>query len=123
MTDSIFIHNASFESHIGITPAERSTLQNVLVDIDLGIDLSGPGRSDSIKDTLDYRTVWALLDECVMGKEFHLVEALATTVGDVLLAQFPAVDSVTVSVTKPAALAAKGVGSVGVRLTVNREQA
>ncbi len=122
MTDSIFMHNASFQSHIGITPAERAALQKVLIDIDLGIDLSAPGRSDSIKDTLDYRSVWELLNGCVMGKEFHLVEALATSVGDVLLSHFPAIESVTVGVTKPAALAAKGVGSVGVRLTVTREQ-
>jgi dihydroneopterin aldolase len=123
MTDSIFIHNASFESHIGITPAERSTPQKVLIDVDLAIDLTAPGRSDSIKDTLDYRNVWQLLNDCVMGKEFHLVEALATSIGDVLLADFPSIESVTVGVTKPAALAAKGVGSVGVLLTVTREQA
>ena len=123
MTDSIFIHNASFESRIGITPAERSTPQKVLIDVDLAIDLSAPGRSDSIKDTLDYRGVWQLLDDCVMGKEFHLVEALATSIGDVLLAHSPSIESVTVGVTKPAALAAKGVESVGVRLTVTREQA
>jgi FolB domain-containing protein len=123
MTDSLFIHNASFESHIGITPAERSTPQKVLIDVDLAIDLTAPGRSDSIKETLDYRNVWQLLDDCVMGEEFHLVEALATSIGDVLLAHFPPVESVTVGVTKPAALAAKGVGSVGVQLTVTREQA
>ena len=50
------------------------------------------------------------------------MEALSTKIGDVLLAHFPVIDSVTVGVTKPAALAAKGVGSVGVRLTVTREQ-
>ena len=123
MTDYLFIHNASFESHIGITPTERSTPQKVLINVDLAINLTAPGRSDSIKDTLDYRNVWRLLDDCVMGKEFHLVEALATSVGDVLLAHFPSIVSVTVGVTKPAALAAKGVGSVGVQLTVTREQA
>ncbi len=122
MTDSIFINNASFECHIGVTPAERATAQEVLIDVNLGIDLSAAGRSDSIKDTLDYRGVWELLSNCVMGQEFHLVEALSTKIGDVLLAHFPVIDSVTVGVTKPAALAAKGVGSVGVRLTVTREQ-
>ena len=122
MTDSIFIHQASFECHIGVTPAERATLQEVVIDVDLGIDLSAAGRSDSMKDTLDYRSVWDLLNNCVVGTEIHLVEALSTKVGDVLLAHFPLIDSVTVGVTKPAALAAKGVGSVGVRLTVTREQ-
>lgn len=122
MTDSIFIHEASFECHIGVTPAERKAPQEVVIDVDLAIDLSAAGRSDSINDTLDYREVWDLLNRCVGGREFHLVEALATAVGDVLLGQFPSIVSVTVGVTKPAALAAKGVGSVGVRLTVARER-
>jgi len=121
MTDSIFIHKASFKCHIGITPAERGTPQEVVIDVDLGIDLSVAGCSDSIKDTLDYREVWQLLRDCVAGKEFFLVEALATKVGNVMLAHFSSIDSVTVSVTKPLALAAKGVGSVGARLTVKRE--
>jgi dihydroneopterin aldolase len=121
MTDSIFIHKASFECHIGLTSAERATLQEVVIDVDLGIDLSMAGYSDAIKDTLDYRQVWQLLKDCVEGKEFFLVEALSTKVGKVMLAHFPPIDSVTIGVTKPLALAAKGVGSVGVRLTVKRE--
>ena len=40
--------------------------------------------------------------------------------GDLLLDRFERVASVTIGVTKPAALAAKGVGEVGVRLTVAR---
>jgi dihydroneopterin aldolase len=120
MTDSIFIHKASFECHIGVTPQERATPQEVLVDVDLATDLGQAGQSDSIKDTLDYRDVWELISDCVTGSEFHLVEALATTVGKVILDRYTTIDSVSVGVTKPAALAAKGVGSVGVRLTVNR---
>ena len=121
MTDSIFIHKASFECHIGVTPQERAAPQEVLIDVDLATDLSAAGTSDSIKDTLDYRTVWELVAACVTGSEFHLVEALAAAVGNTILERFSSIDSVAVGVTKPAALAAKGVGSVGVRLTVDRE--
>ena len=94
----------------------------MLIDIDIDLDLHRAGRSDSINDALDYRTVWELLDECVTGREFHLVEALAAAVGDILLDRVPSIELVRVAVTKPAALAAKGVGSVDVLLTVTREQ-
>lgn len=120
MTDSMFLRQSRFPCHIGITPEERATPQDVLIDVEMAIDLSVAGRSDSIKDTMDYREIWALLRDCVSQREFHLVEALVTQIGDLILARFERVTSVTISATKPAALAAKGVGEVGVRLTVTR---
>ena len=85
MTDSIFLRQARFPCHIGVAPEERATPQDVLIDVDLAMDLSTAGRSDSIKDTMDYRQVWGLLRECIAEREFHLVEALATQIGDLVL--------------------------------------
>jgi dihydroneopterin aldolase len=121
MSDTIFIRQASFPCHIGVTPEERATLQDVLIDLDLAIDLTAAGRTDSIKETLDYRDAWDTVRECVSSEEVHLVEALATRIGNALLERFPLVQSVGVGVTKPRALAAKGVSGVGVRLTVERQ--
>ena len=121
MSDTIFIRQASFPCHIGVTPEERATLQDVLIDLDLAIDLTAAGRTDSIKETLDYRDAWNTVRECVSSQEMHLVEALANRVGNALLDRFPLVQSVGVGVTKPRALAAKGVSGVGVRLTVERQ--
>ncbi|MDA0799854.1 MAG: dihydroneopterin aldolase [Chloroflexi bacterium] len=121
MSDTIFIHQARFPCHIGVTPEERATPQDVLIDLDLAIDLSTAGVSDSIKDTLDYRDVWEATRECVSSHEVHLVEALATRIGNTILERFAVVQSVSVTLTKPRALAAKGVTGVGVRLTVERQ--
>jgi dihydroneopterin aldolase len=121
MNGTIFIRQASFSCHIGVTPDERATPQDVLIDLDLAIDLSAAGESDSIRDTLDYREVWETARDCVSHQEVNLVEALATRLGRSILERFPAVQSVSVGVTKPRALAAKGVAAVGVRLTVERQ--
>ena len=121
MNDIIFIHKASFPCHIGVTPEERETPQEVLIDLELAINLSAAGGSDSIKDTLDYRDVWEIARYCVASQEVHLVESLAARLGRSMLEQFSAVQSVSVGVTKPLALAAKGVAAVGVRLTVERQ--
>jgi dihydroneopterin aldolase len=121
MSDTIFIRQARFPCHIGVTPEERATPQDVLIDLDLAIDLSTAGVSDSIKDTLDYRDVWEAARECVSSQEVHLVEALATRIGNTILGRFAVVQSVCVTLTKPRALAAKGVTGVGVRLTVERQ--
>jgi len=121
MTDAIFIERACFPCHIGVTKEERANAQDVLIDVTLAIDLTAAGRSDSIHDTIDYRQVWDVMQECAAAEEFHLVEALATRVGRVVLDRFPAIEAVELRVTKPRALSAKGVDAVGVRLTVRRE--
>ncbi len=120
MNDTIFIHQASFACHIGVTAEERAKAQDVVVDLDLAIDLSAAGTSDSIKDAVDYCEVWDAVNECVSSQEINLVEALATRIGKVILDRFPMVQSVTVVVKKPQALATNGVSRVGVRLTVER---
>ena len=120
MSDSIFIERATFPCHIGVTKEERSTPQDVLIDIDLAVDLTSAGRSDSIHDTIDYRQVWAAMNDCA-AEEFHLVEALATRIGRVLLERFVLVQTVEVRVTKPRALKTRGVDHAGVRVTVRRE--
>ena len=121
MNDTIFIHEARFPCHIGITPEERSEIQDVLVDVDLGIDLSSAGASDSIQSTVNYVEAWETLRRSVSGQEFRLVEALATAVGKALLDSYATIEWVAVRVTKPAALASRGVTAAGVRLTVTRE--
>ena len=121
MSDSIFIQQACFPCHIGVTREERAELQDVLIDVDLAVDLTAAGRSDSIHDTVDYREVWAAMNECAASEEFRLVEALATRVGRVILERFAMVQAAEVRVTKPRALSSKGVDHTGVRLTVTRE--
>jgi dihydroneopterin aldolase len=123
MSDTIFIHEARFPCHIGVTPEERAGVQDVLVDIDLGVELATAGTGDSIKQTIDYAEAWETIRACVSNDEFHLVEALATRVANVMLARYAVVEWVTVRVSKPAALASRGVGSVGVQLTVRRDGA
>ena len=123
MSDGIFIHQACFPCHIGVTPEERAQAQDVLIDADLSINLSSAGHSDSIRDTIDYRDIWRLMNDCIASREFHLVEALATRIGAELLERFTSIESAEITVTKPRALAARGVNSAGVRITVSRDAA
>lgn len=121
MSDSIFIQRACFPCHIGVTKEERASVQDILIDVDLKIDLAPAGRSDSIHDTVNYSEVWAAMNECAAAEEFRLVEALAARVGRAILERFPLVEAVDVRVTKPRALATKGVSNTGVHVSVSRE--
>ena len=121
MSDTISIHEARFACRIGVSAEERATPQDVLIDVDLGIDLTAAGSTDSIKQTVNYSDAWSTIHGCVTSNEYHLVEALAHGIGCALLERHALVEWVAVRVTKPAALASRGVGRVGVQLTVRRD--
>src|SRR4029077_204259 len=53
--DRILLEGMSFEGRHGVRPAERERPQEFKVDVEIDCDLSEPGMSDRIEDTVDYR--------------------------------------------------------------------
>ena len=83
----------------GVNPEERRDGQRFVFDVWLEVP-DGTGASDRIEDTIDYREVAALVREVSDGRAFQLLEALAATLADELVARFP-VDVARVRVRKP----------------------
>jgi dihydroneopterin aldolase len=82
----------------GLLPEERAAGQTFLYDIEL--ETSDAPVSDRIEDAADYREVADLVRVVSEGKRFDLLEALAASIADVLLARFDA-QRVKVRVRKP----------------------
>ncbi len=99
MTDRIFIENLRLRCRIGITPSERRHQQDVLVDLNVFVNLSRAGKSDDVKDSVNYREVRERVSEFISGNEFGLLETLAEGVADLLL-EYPPVERVLVRVRK-----------------------
>ena len=53
MKDTIYIRDLRVETIIGIFGWEREVRQQISMDLDFEFDVSVPGKSDSIDDTLD----------------------------------------------------------------------
>lgn len=83
----------------GVNEDERRDGQTFVFDVWLDVP-DGTGASDLIEDTVDYREVVALVREISDGRRFQLLEALAATLADAMLARFPA-DAVRVRARKP----------------------
>lgn len=81
----------------GVDDWERETEQPFLYDLEL--ELAEP-RTDSIEETVDYRDVVELVRAVSEGRQFQLLESMATAVADALLERFPA-ERVRVRVRKP----------------------
>jgi len=99
--DSITLENMAFYGFHGSDPSESKLGGRFYVDVVLSADLSSPGRSDRLADTVNYEEVYRIIRDHVEGKRFNLLEALAQRIADTLLADFAAVARVTVRVRKP----------------------
>lgn len=99
--DIIRIKNAIFYAYHGVARDEQNLGGKFEVDLELRGDLSAARASDSLKRTIDYEAVYAFILKTVTEKKFYLLEALANTIAEGLLKEFPAINSLTVRVRKP----------------------
>ena len=110
--DTIFISELKVKTKLGVPAWERMVAQTIILDIEIGFDLSKAGKSDAIADTIDYGAVVARIQASLKEHSFQLVEALAEHVGQLILSEFGAL-SVKIKVAKPAILAGlKGLGII-----------
>lgn len=86
--------------HHGATEEERF-LGRMLV-YDLEWEVGDEALSDRLDDTVDYDHVAKLVREVSGRRQFRLLEALAASVADAMLEQFPPLSRVRVRVRKPA---------------------
>ncbi len=122
MTDRIFITGLSLHAYHGVMPYEGKVGQTFTIDLVLDIDLSAAARSDKVADTVSYDKVVECATAAFSAQKFRLIEAAAGKVADAVLAAFPRVQSITVTIHKPHAPIAATFSDVGVTLVRNRRQ-
>jgi D-erythro-7,8-dihydroneopterin triphosphate epimerase len=112
--DRIIIRDLQARCVLGVMEEERREKQEVLLNLVFQTDCRVPGRTDDFADAMDYRAMKRRVLALVEGSNFYLVEALAEAVAACCL-EHPAVQAVTVTVDKPAAL--RFARSVAVEIT------
>ena len=101
--DKIHIRDLLLRCIIGINDDERREKQDVNINIALRADLSEPGRTDNIDDTVDYKMIKKRVISMVEKSSFFLVERLAARIAEVCL-EDNRIREVRVQVAKPGAL-------------------
>lgn len=99
--DVIRIKNASFYAYHGVASDEQNLGGKFEVDVDIHADLSAAIENDSLKQTVDYETVYSTIRKIITSKKYFLLEALANTIAKGLIDEFRAITSVVVRVRKP----------------------
>jgi dihydroneopterin aldolase/D-erythro-7,8-dihydroneopterin triphosphate epimerase len=101
--DRIHVRDLLVRCIVGIYPEERDHLQDVVLNVTMYADLRAAGRSDSIDDTVNYKSVKKKILEMVEASSYYLIERLAEAVASIAL-EDPRVLMVDVTVDKPGAL-------------------
>ena len=101
MTDNIVLAEMAFFGRHGVSDEERSAEQEIDVDVALEVDLARAGASDDLADTVNYSRVFQACREIVEERSFKLLEAIAEAIASRVLAEFAAVDAITIRVRKP----------------------
>ncbi|VFP80440.1 dihydroneopterin aldolase [Candidatus Erwinia haradaeae] len=101
--DIIFIDKLSVIATIGIYDWEKVVPQKLLLDLQIGLDVSKAGISDNIKDCLNYASVAEAVITFVSSGQFLLIERVAEEVATLLLNTFSSL-WVRVKVSKPSAV-------------------
>lgn len=99
MNDIIRLKDLNVFGYYGVSPAEREVGQKIQLDIEMHADLKAACESDSLKDTINYESVYAKVMEIVSSKKHRLLESLGEDISQVLLENFP-VSKVSVSLRK-----------------------
>jgi dihydroneopterin aldolase len=116
--DRILLEGMSFLGRHGVRPAERERLQEFKVDVEVDSDLSEPGKTDRIEDSVDYRRIRSIAKEVIEGESQNLIETLASRIAERVL-ELPRVAGVSVRVAKrPESM--QPIGAAAVRINRTR---
>ena len=100
--DKIFITGLELSTVIGTLPGERIRKQPLMLDLEIGLDLSAAGRADDLAQTVDYSEIEKRMLRLAETARFQLIEAFAQAAADIVLS-YEKVAVCTVTVAKPGA--------------------
>jgi len=118
--DTICLRGLLFYAHHGVRSEERVLGQRFRVDVELFLSLREAGKSDRLRDTLDYGEVYAAIAEVVEHTQARLLEKIADTIALSVLHRFPRVEGIFVALEKLSPPIPGAIEAVGVRITRTR---
>lgn len=98
--DHIHIDNLLFRAKHGAYAKERRIEQEFSVAVTLGVEATGAGKSDKLKDAVDYQKVKNIIQDVIEGSSRYLIETLAEEISERILKD-KRIRTVTLTIRKP----------------------
>lgn len=102
--DKIILPEISITACHGCNPEEKVTPQPFRIGITMFLDLSKPGQTDHLSDTVDYGSLYLRIKSLAEKNSYNLLETLAKRISDLVLEE-PLVERTIVKVEKTKAQA------------------
>ncbi len=112
----IRIEDMEFYAFHGHYREEQIVGNHFLVDVTIETDTDKAGKSDELRDTLNYQTAYLLVKK-EMETTSNLLEHIATRILDALFSELPGIIKATVKVSKLNPVMGGRIGRVSVELT------
>ncbi|MGJ8529304.1 dihydroneopterin aldolase [Maritalea sp.] len=119
--DKIILSDLAFYGYHGVMQEENALGQRFRIDLECGVDLTKPGGTDEVEDTISYDQIFNLVNTHVTETRFKLIEALGQHIIDQLFQTFPTIEWVRIRVRKPEAPIPVVVGEFAVEMVRDRE--
>ena len=116
--DAIVIEGLKVETVVGCFNWERQIQQPLMLDLEIATCLAQAGESDDLVDTLNYAEICEISSQVIVNAAPKLIEHAAKLVVDALFSTYPAIESIKITIRKPAIIAQ--ANSVGIRLERHR---
>ena len=97
----IRINNAKFYAYHGVLDYEKKYGNEFEVDIEMICNTAELGMSDDLNKTVDYLSVYKLVENIFSNSKYNLIETLTEKICNSILEDFPLVYSVVVKIRKP----------------------
>ncbi len=98
---TITLQNCAFFARHGVHDAEEFLGQRFFVDAVLDVEADRPLDDDDLEGTVDYGSVYQVIEAIITGKRRYLIEALALDVSKAICSRFPQVRRAHITVRKP----------------------
>lgn len=119
MIDRIDLTGIEVYAKHGVLESEQEKAQVFRVDVGAFLDLSEPGASDDLSDTLDYGRLANEVREVVGAESHSLIEKVAARVAETVLLH-PEVTRTVVTIHKPGAPVDVAVDDISVTIDRSR---
>ena len=93
--------NAVFYAHHGVMAEEHRIGGRYEVDVAMDLNFTEAAVSDALDKTVDYEAIYRLVQRIVTENRFYLIEKLAYLIASEVLAGYPIVVAVEITVRKP----------------------
>lgn len=114
--DRIILNDLGFYGYHGLFSEEKSLGQRFFIDLQCGVDLTGPSETDTIGATVSYAAIYDVVKEAFETRRMHLIEAVGQNIVDALFAAFSDINWIIVRVRKPEAPIAMVRGEAAIEL-------